>query len=1123
MNETDDISDLGGHPRGRPTAQPSGFARPRRRLGIWLVLGLTLFALTLAGAGVALTHLPVPVPHALLSRIEARANAALAGRMVLHVGSAALVIEEGFAPEVRLNMVQIAQPSGLPLAALPELRTRLRPEELLQGRLRPQRLQIAGASVALYRGADGRIDLNLDDAGAGAIKLDLTDPVKVTDSIEALFATPALQGVTEVSAEDLHIRMVDERLDRVWEVSQGRFRLTQTAEAIALTLAFDVGARGTLPAQVALTASTQKNSPAAEFGAAVTGMPAADLAVQSPALAVLRTLDAPISGTLRSGITAEGTLRRLDASLHIGQGALQPSEGVKPVPFDAADLKLTYKPRSSIVEISRLDLQGQTLRLSATGKVRLRDFEKGLPREALAQVQLSDIDADPEGLLEKPARISQGAIDLRLRLDPFRVDLGQVQLVEGDRRISAKGQVTAGPAGWRVAFDAGVGAISSADLLALWPKSMVPPTREWLAENVATGELRNVHAALRLVPKAPPRFELGYEFRGAEVKVLRTLPPVREGRGFAGITENKHTLMVEEGTLQAPSGGQIEVADSVMTVPDIREKPARAEVKLVTRAPIPAALSLLDQEPFHFMSKAGRGTDIATGWAEARTQLRFQMKKRILTEDVDFQVAARLTDVVSDKIVPGHTLTAPRLTLTADRAGMVISGAGTFDIVPFQGRWAQRFGPEFRGISRVDGFVEVTPEGLDHFKIALPKGSVQGEGWGSLVIDLHKDQLPLYRFASDLKGLKLAIPEVGWSKGAAATGRIEVAGHLGPVASVDSLKATAPGLAAEGRLQISDKGFEKAIFSKLAVGKWFDGAVDLIGRGKGRVPDVTVHSGWLDLRTASFGGASGGGGSRGGAGAAAGGGGAGSGSRIDAHLDRLTISNGIALTPLAGQFVVKGGVSGDFRGKVNGGPEVTGAMLPAGNGRSAVRITGPDAGAALAAAGVFTKARGGTLDLTLMPVESKSFDGRLAVSNLRVKDAPVLASMLSAASVIGLLEQLNGEGIQFSSVSGQFHLSPQGVSVTAGQAIGASMGVTMTGNYYPDTKAIDMQGVVTPFYLVNSIGQIFARKGEGLFGFNYRMRGTSEAPRITINPLSIFTPGMFREIFRRAPPKLVTE
>jgi hypothetical protein len=70
---------------------------------------------------------------------------------------------------------------------------------------------------------------------------------------------------------------------------------------------------------------------------------------------------------------------------------------------------------------------------------------------------------------------------------------------------------------------------------------------------------------------------------------------------------------------------------------------------------------------------------------------------------------------------------------------------------------------------------------------------------------------------------------------------------------------------------------------------------------------------------------------------------------------------------------------------------------------------------------------------------------------------------------------------------------------------------------------LDMEGVISPFYLINGIGQIFARRGEGLFGFTYTLRGAVASPKVVINPLSIFTPGMFREIFRRNPPKLVTE
>ncbi len=1094
-------------------------ATPRPRLGIWLILSLPLLALALVFAFLLLSHQPLAAPGWLVARIEARANAALAGRATLRLGGAEVIVDEGFAPQIRLRQVQLAQGSGQALAVFPELRGTLHGQSLLRGRIEPKSLRIGGATVSLRRSAEGRLEIGLGPGGLGLTAagasgsgasgvLSAASPADLSRAVEALFATPILARVADISAEDLRIRLDDARLGRVWEVSQGRFRLTQDAARIALTLAFDVGERDRLPAQVALSASTEKDGPGAEFGAAVTDVPAADLAVQSPALAMLGLFDAPISGTLRSGLDDSGALRRLDGTLHLGAGALRPAEGARPVPFDSADLRLAYDPARQAVTISSLAVQSRALRFGASGQVLLRDVVRGVPGSALVQMALRDIQADPEGLFVRPARIAEGAVDLRLRFAPFGIELGQLQLLEGARRITGRGAISAGPEGWRVAFDAGVNAIASDDLLALWPPALVPPTRRWLAENVATGQLRNLRAALRLAPGAEPRMELGYEFRGAEVTVLRTLPPVREGRGFAGITGQSHRLMVEEGTIEAPSGGAIEVADSVMIVPDIREKPARAEVRLVTRAPIPAALSLLDQKPFEFLRKAGRGTDIAEGWAEARTRLRFVMKKKITPEDVDFDVVARLSDLRSERAVPGHVLSARRLTLRADRAGMTISGGGEFDAIPFDGRWSQAFGPQHRGRSSVEGFVEITPEGMARLNIALPKGAVKGEGWGHLSLDLVKDQPPAYAFETDLKGLALTIPEIGWSKAGPAQGHLRLAGRLGKLPTVERLAGTAPGLSAEGRLTLSAQGFEAAEFDKLSVGKWFEGAVTLRGRGAGRAPDVELRGGRLDLRQARFGKTA-----QGGSG----------GGKIAARLDRLVLAEGLALAPLTGNFTTRGGLAGSFSARVNGKAAVEGAVGPAENGRTAVRLSGADAGAVLASAGIFSKARGGTLDLTLSPVAEKSYEGRVTIADLRVRDAPVLASMLSAASIIGLLEQLNGEGLLFSEVTGGFRLTPQGVSVTSGEAIGASMGVTMTGNYYPDTKVMDMQGVVTPFYLVNAIGQIFSRPGEGLFGFTYTLDGTSAAPKISINPLSIFTPGMFREIFRRAPPKVVTE
>lgn len=774
--------------------ETAGQGRRRRRRGLWAVIVLPLAAFFAVAAGLALSHFPVPLPGWVLAQAEARANAALSGRMQVAVsGGADLIIDEGLVPRIRVRRVRLARPSGAPIAVLPEMWVSFWPEPLLHGRMVPQALRITEAKVALRRLADGRIDLDL--GGAGAMEgVDFRNFGQIDEAVEAAFDTPALRALERITVDDVRIRIDDARLNRVWEVSDGDFRLTQSGSEIALALGMDIGERNEKPARVTFEAAISKQGPEARFEAKVTDAPSRDLAVQSPAVAMLGVIDAPISGSFRTGIDAGGAMRSTQATLSVGAGAISPVEGAPPVPFDGGRMMIDYDPQARKVTFGEASFSSKALRFRAKGLAYLRDFDGGLPRTALVQVQMSDIEADPEGVFAAPARFSFGAVDGRLRLDPFRVDIGQLQLVEADRRISGKGRISAAADGWRVALDAGIDQIEQHDLLALWPPKLVPHTRDWLAQNVVTGELRNAHASVRLAPDAAPRFELGYEFRGAGVSVLRTLPPIREGRGFATIHDDSHTLMVEEGFVDAPSGGRVEVADLVMAVPDIREKPARAEVALVTRSPIPAALSLLDEEPFRFLSKAGKGTDLAGGWAEARTNLRFAMEKKVDPKDVDFDVTARLTEVTSDKVVPGKALSAPVLVLRADRAGMTISGKGQFESVPFDARWSQRFGDENKGKSSLDGYVNVTPEALAGVGIALPKGMLAGSGWGRLRLALVQGQPTAYDFETDLKGIALSVPEIDWSKPAAPKGRLALSGLLTQPPTVETFALSAPGI-----------------------------------------------------------------------------------------------------------------------------------------------------------------------------------------------------------------------------------------------------------------------------------------------------------------------------------------
>ena len=251
------------------------------------------------------------------------------------------------------------------------------------------------------------------------------------------------------------------------------------------------------------------------------------------------------------------------------------------------------------------------------------------------------------------------------------------------------------------------------------------------------------------------------------------------------------------------------------------------------------------------------------------------------------------------------------------------------------------------------------------------------------------------------------------------------------------------------------------------------------------------------------------------------------GNKITTHLDRLILSRGIALTDVKGELNTTGGTNGSFEARVNGGARIVGTLASS-KGGTAVRFTSTDAGAVMRSTGLFESAAGGRLDMVLAPTGKRGvYDGSVHVTDTRVRNATALSSILSAISVIGLIEQLGGEGIAFSDVNARFRLTPQFVELTESSAVGTSLGLTMAGLYELSKQTLDMQGVVTPIYALNGLleqskifGGLFGKKkGEGLFGFNYTLKGPVDDPVAKVNPLSILTPGLFREIFRQPVPK----
>ena len=1091
--------------------------RKRRRggIGLWFLIGMVFSVGLLGFAALGLSGKPLKLPVWAVAEVETRINNAMspvASDLSLSVGAIEVMVDSDWVPRLAFEDLRILQGNGTALMTLPEVRTSFDAKGLLKGNIRPKSLRIVGGRFAIRRNADGRLDL---DFGAQGSTTSWRSVAEVLDAADKAFSDPTLAQLTTIEAEAMTLSLSDARSGQQWQAGDGRLVLENRSSELAAQISFSLALDQTRPARIVMTAVSDKATSAARMTAAVDGIAARDLAAQSAPLAWLAALDAPISGRLAAAIDVSGQFGPLESTLEIGAGVLRPTPQTAPIAFDRAGMTLAYDPAQGRIAISALSVESPSLRLAATGQSFITDdtgaFLSGAligaePAAFLTQIAFSQVMVDPAGLFQAPVRFSQGSLDLRLTLKPFAVDIGQLTLTEAATHMALKGRIAADPKGWRVALDVALDQIESDKLIALWPVRLVTKTRNWLALNLLDGTLFAVKAAVRLAPDEEPRLSLGYKFSGTEVRFLKALPPVMSGSGYSNLEGRRYTLVLEKGHVTPPVGGDIDVAGTVVKIPDINQRPSLVEVTLKTQSSLTAALSLLNQPPFEFLTKAKRPVDLGQGRASLVTELRFPLKPKVLLDDVTYAVTGQISDFQSDILVPNRRVVAPLLNVIAGKQGLNVAGKGLLDTLPFDVTFEQPFGPGAKGRASIAGSVAISDAALRDLGVALPNGMISGAGVGQIKVDLKADQPARLTMSSDLQGLGLSLPALGWSKSAPKSGTLSVSAVLGKIPEITDLSLKAAGLEATGAIKLNDGGaLDTAQFDRVQLDGWMDAQIALKGRGRGRAVGVSIASGTVDLRRLAI--------QRGSVPGAEDG-------PLEVRLDRLTVSDGIALTSFVGSFSSKGGFNGSFTGNLNGSVPVRGVVAPSAQG-SAVRITSDDAGRVMAAAGIFANARGGTLDLQLLPTGAKGeYQGRAKIGTIRVQNASVLAELLSAISVVGVLEQLNGNGLVFNQADVEFHLTPDAVEVTAGSAVGASLGVSVAGIYETGSKALAMQGVVSPVYLLNGIGSFLARKGEGLFGFSYKIRGTADAPVIKVNPLSILTPGVVRRIFGKPAPVL---
>ncbi len=138
----------------------------------------------------------------------------------------------------------------------------------------------------------------------------------------------------------------------------------------------------------------------------------------------------------------------------------------------------------------------------------------------------------------------------------------------------------------------------------------------------------------------------------------------------------------------------------------------------------------------------------------------------------------------------------------------------------------------------------------------------------------------------------------------------------------------------------------------------------------------------------------------------------------------------------------------------------------------------------------------------------------LLIDNFKVNEVPVLAKILTLASLQGIADLLTGEGIRFTDFEMRYKKNKRLTTIEEIFAIGPAISVLMNG-YIEQDKIVSLRGTLVPATTINKtisniplLGDILVgeKAGEGVFGVSFKIKGHPNKLKTTVNPIKTLTP-----------------
>ncbi|HVP83208.1 MAG TPA: AsmA-like C-terminal domain-containing protein [Rhizomicrobium sp.] len=1088
-------------------------ARHAGLIAVGLVAAVIFFVV---GAGLRLLMGPVSITP-FSDRLSQAIGQALPG-VAVKFDSASL----GWSPaDGRVDLIvlgaRVFDSRGRIIAQAPRADLAVASSALMSGTLEVQRITLVGVQLTLVRTRDGGLRMGVSN--------DKDQPDLLKMIREAIAKSSGPTTLQSFAVQDARLAFYDETSGLFIVAPNATMKVASASGGMAASLNADIEISGR-QAHVAANISLPSNNTPSSGHFALTGLNLAALGRNAKVFSALKI--AEVNVDLSADVVFSGNKLSTVKFQSSGQGGL---EGLGPKGGELALGTIratgTYDGNTGHITLDDGTASGGQVNLHVAGTGQLTYDGNDNLTQATLDADIDNVAVDMPGIFPGVMRLTDVKFSGGYTPATGEADLKQFSIRGPHVTVDMTGKTVFGNASPAIDLSGRIAATTVREALNYWPATLGSGAHDWIEANITEGDVgpivieAHIPAGALDAPALPESaLNISFPFSNIAGTYIKGLTPATEVNGTGLMTGDTFTATITQAKI-----GNIAVTGGKGIIKDIHAPVALGEFSVHQEGAIPELLTLIDMKPLGYPTRFGIDPKDSKGQAAIDVAVSVPMLRDVNVNDIDVKVSGKVT---SFEIALGKSTRIANgdITFEVDNDHLHAAGNAIYANQNVVLDWTEDFKTTDDITTRLNAQAIIDQAGRTALGVDLGD-TITGPVGVTAVLNGHRGQLRTADLTLDLTKAHVAVDLIGIDKPTGTPATSNILATFGSTQKVQSadLKMTGKLLNVEGTARFDDSGALSALDLPIVKsGPNNDFALSLT-RGPNAAVDVTIKGKSLN-----------------GAGLAS------RGSKpaskeapkeqkfdgpfhVSVHLDHLTLRDGMSMAP----FVLD--MSGiedrlqmlDVSGALPKNATVTGKLEKTEKGRR-LKLATTDAGELIHGLFGLDSIKDGKINVTAdfagdgnQPGtgDDPDFQGTMVAEDFRIQHQPFLARLFAAGSLTGFIDLMSSKGIAIDKLTVPFKSKSGIINIREAHASGPAIGFSADGFVDRPKNEIGLRGTLAPLYGINSVlgaipllGSVLtSREGEGILGTTYAVHGNADEPEISVNPLSMLTPGILRRIF----------